>query len=119
MPEIAGLHFGNPRGCRAEGQRVQVRDDFQFFDGKVTLPETNMETQKGPYKDYSPSDKGTIWVSMLVWGSVSHKIPWKKVPGFRHEECRVERLELRVFVWGMGLRVTGSALVIGGLRLRV
>ena len=29
-----------------------------------------METQKGPYKDDSPSKKGTIWVSMLVWGSV-------------------------------------------------
>ena len=23
-----------------------------------TLPETNMETQKGPYKDYSPSKRG-------------------------------------------------------------
>ena len=29
-----------------------------------------METQNGPYKDYSPSKKGAIWVSMLVWGSV-------------------------------------------------
>ena len=36
----------------------------------ATLPETNMETQKGPYKDYSPFKKGLIWVSMLVWGSV-------------------------------------------------
>ena len=35
-----------------------------------TLLETNMETQKGPYKDYSPSQNGAIWVSMLVWGSV-------------------------------------------------
>ena len=35
-----------------------------------TLSETNMETQKGPYKDYSPSKRGAIWVSMLVWGSV-------------------------------------------------
>ena len=27
--------------------------------GKIlTLPETNMETQKGPYKDYSPSKRG-------------------------------------------------------------
>ena len=26
--------------------------------GKPTLPETNMETQKGPYKDYSPSKRG-------------------------------------------------------------
>ena len=25
---------------------------------KVTLPETNMETPKGPYKDYSPSKRG-------------------------------------------------------------
>ena len=33
-------------------------------------PETNMETQKGPYKDYSPLKRGAIWVSMLVWGSV-------------------------------------------------
>ena len=24
----------------------------------VTLPETNMETQKGPYKDYSPFKGG-------------------------------------------------------------
>ena len=24
----------------------------------ATLPETNMETQKGPYKDYSPSKEG-------------------------------------------------------------
>ena len=36
-----------------------------------TLPETYMETQKGPYKDYSPFKKGLIWVSMLVWGSVA------------------------------------------------
>ena len=36
----------------------------------ATLPETNMATQKGPYKDYSPFKKGLIWVSMLVWGSV-------------------------------------------------
>ena len=35
-----------------------------------TLPETNMETQKGPYEDYSPFKKGTIWISMLVWGNV-------------------------------------------------
>ena len=37
---------------------------------EVTLLETNVETQKGPYKDYSPSKRGAIWVSMLVWGSV-------------------------------------------------
>ena len=30
----------------------------------LTLPETNMETQKGAYKERA------IWVSMLVWGSV-------------------------------------------------
>ena len=24
---------------------------------RVTLPETNMETKKGPYKDYSPSKR--------------------------------------------------------------
>ena len=33
-----------------------------------TLLETNMETQKGPYKDYSPSKMGPFWVSMLVSG---------------------------------------------------
>ena len=32
-----------------------------------------METQKGPYKDYSPFEKGAIWVSMLIWGSVHPK----------------------------------------------
>ena len=43
-----------------------------YFGPKVyTLPETNMEPQKGPYKDYSPSKKGAIWVSMSVWGSVN------------------------------------------------
>ena len=26
--------------------------------GAPTLPETNMETQKGPYKDHSPSKRG-------------------------------------------------------------
>ena len=25
--------------------------------GDITLPETNMETQKGPHKDYSPSKR--------------------------------------------------------------
>ena len=30
-----------------------------------------METQKGPYKDYSPSKMGPFWVSMLVSGSVA------------------------------------------------
>ena len=34
------------------------------------LLETNMETHKGPYKDYSPSER-TIWASMLVSGSVN------------------------------------------------
>ena len=37
----------------------------------LTLPETNMETPKGSCKDYSPFKGGAIWVSMLVWGSVS------------------------------------------------
>ena len=47
-----------------------------------TLPETNMETQKGPYKDHCPSKRGLItWVSMLVWGSLS--IP-RYVPTQRH-----------------------------------
>ena len=51
-----------------------------------TLPETNMETQKGPYNDYRPSKKGAIWVSMLVWGSVirgkttlNPKPPWSGI----------------------------------------
>ena len=35
-----------------------------------TLPETNMETQKGPFKDYSPSKMGLYGFSMLVWGSI-------------------------------------------------
>ena len=35
-----------------------------------TLPETNMETQKGPYKDYSLSKRGLYGISMLPWGSV-------------------------------------------------
>ena len=34
------------------------------------LLETNMETPKGPYKDYNPSKMGTFWVSMLVSGCV-------------------------------------------------
>ena len=37
---------------------------------EFTFPETNMETQKGPYKDYSPFKKVAIWVSMLICGSV-------------------------------------------------
>ena len=28
------------------------------IEGATTLPETNLETQKGPYKDYSPSKRG-------------------------------------------------------------
>ena len=40
----------------------------------VTLPETNMETQKGPYKDYSPFEGG-LHVSLgectvSVWGPI-------------------------------------------------
>ena len=34
--------------------------DYGSYDGGLwgdTLPETNMETQKGPYKDYSPSKR--------------------------------------------------------------
>ena len=34
----------------------------------LTLPETNMETQKGPHKQSFKN--GTIWVSMLVSRSV-------------------------------------------------
>ena len=37
-------------------------------EGMRTLPETNMEIQTGPCKDYSPS-KGAIGVSMLGWWS--------------------------------------------------
>ena len=36
-----------------------------------TLPETNMETQKGPYKDYSPFKRRAMGVSMLVCGSIA------------------------------------------------
>ena len=32
--------------------------DLLVFSECVTLPETNMETQKGPDKDYSPSKMG-------------------------------------------------------------
>ena len=56
-----------------------------------TLLESNMETPKEPYEDYSPSRKltwkpqrspmkttvllkGTIWVSMLLWGSVGFRV---------------------------------------------
>ena len=38
-----------------------------------TFPETSMEAQKGPYKGYSPSKRGT-WASMLVWGSVTQLV---------------------------------------------
>ena len=31
---------------------------WEIYLGDITLPETNMETQKGPYKDYSPSETG-------------------------------------------------------------
>ena len=53
-----------------------------------TLPETNMETQKGPYKDYSPSKRG-LWVSMLVWGSVGFRVykkgrDWPEDQGHMH-----------------------------------
>ena len=44
---------------------------LRFYEASIyqcTLLETNMETQKGPYKDYSLSE--AIWVSMLVWRSV-------------------------------------------------
>ena len=33
-----------------------------------TLPETNVETPKGPYKDYSPSKRGLYWVSNVNLG---------------------------------------------------
>ena len=37
----------------------------------ITLPETNMEAQKGPYKDYSPSKRGLYEFPCYlggVWG---------------------------------------------------
>ena len=51
-----------------------LADVFARNPNQHTLPETNMETQKEPYKDYSPSKKGAIWVSMLVWGSVGFRV---------------------------------------------
>ena len=50
-----------------------------------------METQKGPYKDYSPSKRGLIWVSMLVWGSVEF---W--VLGFGSRVCPKVFLRIQV-----------------------
>ena len=38
------FHFGIRSGARGSTEG--------------TLPETNMETQKGPYEDYSPSKRG-------------------------------------------------------------
>ena len=46
----AGLEVRGFQGCWAW--------DFEVTTFKATLPETNMETQKGPYKDYSPFKKG-------------------------------------------------------------
>ena len=69
-------------GLGVEGVGLGLRDDKVSGLGHgaqgFTLPETNMETQKGPYKDYSPFKKGAIWVSMLVWGSVKGVLCFRK-----------------------------------------
>ena len=59
------------------GFRIRLHQDHQrlYADLRITLPETNMETQKGHYKDYRSSKKGAIWASMLVWGSVGFQVP--------------------------------------------
>ena len=50
-----------------------------------TLPETNMETQKGPHKDYSPSKKRLYgWLSKL-WSLFGYpkylNIGWRTIIG--------------------------------------
>ena len=41
-----------------ENTRKQSGIEEPQNEATYTLPETNMETQKGPYKDYSPSKRG-------------------------------------------------------------
>ena len=55
-------NFGNP----SSGKKMQLLMKYVGETEKAptscglgcTLPETNMETQKGPYEDSSPSKKG-------------------------------------------------------------
>ena len=44
-------------GCKVEGSGLQLQYALSRTQ-TMTLPETNMETQKGPCKDYSPSTRG-------------------------------------------------------------
>ena len=61
---------------RTEG--VQYRNESgsvsnmvsHYGSGNANFSLTNMETQKGPKKDYRRFKAGSIWVSMLVEGSV-------------------------------------------------
>ena len=49
-----------------------------------TLPEANMKTYKGPYKDYSLFKRGSTWVSMLVLGEGSFFLGgWMGIAGNR------------------------------------
>ena len=70
------INQGSGLCCRFQPCRLRAHESenkFRIWGLGFTLPETNMETQKGPYKDYSPFKKGAIWVSMLIWGSVGLK----------------------------------------------
>ena len=47
-------------GSRVSGRVCRVHRGLSGIPGfeVITLAETNMETQNGPYKDYSPSKRG-------------------------------------------------------------
>ena len=59
--------------------RVSLRVEALGSGGLSTLPETNMATQKGPYKDYSPTKRGLY--GFPFWGSVSRMSP-------KYRKCR-------------------------------
>ena len=48
--------MGNGKGL--EGYILGLYIGIMEKKMETTLPETNMETQKGPYEDYSPSKRG-------------------------------------------------------------
>ena len=50
-------YFAGLRGYASGTPSTDAEIFVQIHSG-VTLPETNMETPKGPNKDYSPSKKG-------------------------------------------------------------
>ena len=83
-----------------------------------------METQKGPYTDYSPFKGGLIWVSMLVWGSVGSCGRFK-APGLQVYGSGPQRFEpashslggwRSAGVWqrsaGLGSKVSSSSIVV-------